>query len=184
MENGYQGIGNNDVATLSLLSGGIGGYGRGGGSLYAGNSVLAAEAHANGTAVKEAVDCNKDLQAAQLDRISAQNLEGRANTRTEILTKSISDSEFRGIDRLRDIERDLVVGQKESALCCCETQKEMAAGFAATALTASENQAATQASIADLKTSNIERELLAAQSKINQLEIINAINSGNGHHRP
>lgn len=46
------GVDSSDVATLALL-GRSGGYG-GGGKMY-GNQVLAAEAHANGTALKEAL---------------------------------------------------------------------------------------------------------------------------------
>lgn len=53
MENSYGSVNPSELATLSLLSGGYGGYGigvgrgggYGGGSLYTGNDVLAAEAH-------------------------------------------------------------------------------------------------------------------------------------------
>jgi len=117
-------------------------YGRGGSGLAYGNSVLAADAHADGTAVKTAIDCNAASSAASLDRISAQNLETRTvlkmdaviggqidaefrnSDRLAGISKSMTDTEFRSIDRQRDIERLLVQNAKDAALCCCDAKLE------------------------------------------------------------
>lgn len=120
-----------DFLTVRGFGGGYGygggyGGGGGGGSLYTGNNVLAAEAHANGTALKEAVDCNSRQFLSGLDRVSDQAEETRRLMSFESVNKNITDSEFRGLDRQRDLERILNQNSKDAAECCCDTQKAIA----------------------------------------------------------
>jgi hypothetical protein len=169
-----------DVASLLLARGVGGGYGGGyggfgghggyGGSYGGGNSFLAAEAHANGTAVKEAIDGNRDLFNVGIDRISAQNKEGRDNFLFSQTLKAIADTELRSLDRQRDIERLIGSNATEFAKCCCETQK----------LIVSESTQTRELILEVEGRANI-RLLDAANAKITQLETINAL-SGNGHH--
>jgi len=128
MENGS--INPSEVATLSLLGGGYGGYGYGGRGGYAvGNQVLAAEAHANGTASDAKLDSlagsfhNVNINS-KFDRLNENisDQEFRSTAAITSLNKDITDSEFRTIDRNRDIERLVVQGQKEAAECCCEAK--------------------------------------------------------------
>jgi len=197
------GIDNNEVATLSLL-GGANGTG------VLGNNILRDSALADGTAMKEAIDCNSTRFTDGLNTLSSQfsninnanrfdrvnenlsDAEFRSDSKFSTLNKNISDSEFRTIDRNRDIEGLVIDGQKEQASCCCETQKQMAAGFASIQLEASKNQSALLLKMCEDK-NEIEnkmrdgfdaiatREHNAALSRITQLETINAIN---GYTRP
>lgn len=122
-ENG--GVSNNDAATLALFSGGYGGIGVGGrGNMYPGNSMLAAGAHADGTAVKAAIDCNAARSSDGLARISEQNKEQACNDREARTTDRITNMEFRNGDRLRDIEREMGQNAKDAAQCCCDAKLE------------------------------------------------------------
>lgn len=127
MENGF---GTNDILTgrgLGLY--GFGGYGNGYGlgNLEAGNSVLAAGSHADGTAIAAKVDCGQDEARASLDRISSQNEETRRILQGEALTSLISSNALQNAilngqenvamcDRFGKLAAD-------NAACCCETQK-------------------------------------------------------------
>lgn len=150
-----------DAATLALFSNGrCGGIGvGGGGGLCCGNEYLAAGAHADGTAVKEAVDANGRMSSANLDRISAQNLESRTNDRFAATIRTFNNSEFRTIDRLRDVERLIVDGQKEAAKCCCESQ-----------LRDCENTAKIMAEIKAVEARGIERERADLKAELTALK--------------
>jgi hypothetical protein len=106
MENG-NGIGNNDAATLALLSGG--GYGGGigiGGRGY-GGEYLSSSALADGTALREAVDCNSTIFSDGLNTLSSQfdNING-AN-RFDRLNENISDAEFRSDAKFTNLNKNI-----------------------------------------------------------------------------
>ena len=182
-----------ELATLSLIGrGGVGvgaggyGYGGYGGGYNVGNQVLAAEAHANGTAVDAKVSNLQDATRLAFDSNQEQIRESRTldqfsrvsdnQFRAEIrasdqhagLIKDTADAEFRSIDRQRDIERVLVDNAKEAAKCCCETQKLITSEATETRalILAVEGRASVAA-------------LAAAHAKITQLETIDALS----HHR-
>jgi len=119
-----------EIAVGSLLAGNRGGVGGGGAwgggynMMYPGNSVLAANAHADGTAVKEAVDCNSKQFIAGLARVSDQAEESRRINSFEAIRDGQFQAELRSGDRLRDLERLVIDGQKEAAKCCCDARLE------------------------------------------------------------
>jgi len=121
MENGF---GVNDIVTGRGL--GIGGFGYGGGYLQAGNSALAAGAHADGTGLGRTVECNGRSQAAQLDRLSDQNEETRRILQNDAVKKEIAD--FRIAEVTNNGQRDIFFAERFSDLaaanakCCCDTQ--------------------------------------------------------------
>jgi len=147
-------LNSNEIATLSLLQsrgfgGGQGGYGYGVGSggyggsmLGAGNSVLAAEAHANGTASdaklqnltdanRLAFDSNQEQirESRTLDQFSRLSdnqfrAEIRGSDQHASILKGMTDVEFRSLDRQRDIEALLVQNAKDAAACCCDAKLE------------------------------------------------------------
>ena len=181
------------VLTAAMSGNGFGNRGGmgdwGGNSGYGiGNAVLAAEAHANGTAVKEALDCNSLRFSDGLNDLRSQFDNQTRTSQFEAITKSLSDSEFRGadrfvsisknvadaefrsLDRQRDIERHLVDNAKDAAKCCCETQKLITA-----------EATATRALILEVEGRSTVAALAQAQAKITQLETINALSRVNGH---
>lgn len=189
MDNGS--VSASELATLSLVGGangrlggiGVGGYGYGGDMLSAGNSVLSADAHANGTATKEAIDCHSTRFSDGLNTLSSQFDNQTRSGQFAVVNKNISDaeqrlsdlsvaSEFRSLDRQRDIERTIADNAKESAKCCCETQK---------LIVAEGNE--TRALILAVEGRANVAQLASAQAKITQLETINALNAG-GHGKP
>lgn len=205
MENGA--IGASDAATLALLYGGNGGYGRGGGigvgagghygggSLYTGNNVLAAEAHANGTATKEAIDGNADLIRAQ-----ANNFENQTRAaQVAGIQMQTSDQTTRICDRLNTMEINSLRDQADSAAalakCCCDSQL---ATKDTQALVLAENSA-TRELIQANALKEVERELdksdranntnttigaITANANSNTAAIVAAINAnGNGRGR-
>ena len=102
--------------------GGFGGEGGYGNMMLAGNSTLAAGAHADGTAVKTAVDCNAASSAAGLDRISAQNREDRFNNAIEAIRTGQFQEALRNSDGQRDIEKLVATGQAAAALAACKAE--------------------------------------------------------------
>ncbi len=191
MENGFS---TSDAILTQAMSGGFGnnrggnGQWGGGGGYGIGNQVLAADAHANGTAVNAKVDNISDTVKLGFDSNQEQIRESRTfdqftrlsdnQFRTELrasdqhsnVIKQLTDVEFRTLDRNRDIERLVVAGQKEAAACCCETQK---------LILAEGNE--TRALVLAVEGRTNVASLAAAQAKINQLETINAL-SGHRHH--
>jgi len=125
MENGF---GTNDIITgrgLGIGGFGYGGYGSGG-YLQAGNSVLAANAHADGTGVGKMVECNGNAQSAQLDRLSGQNEETRRILQNDETRKDIADLRLQ--NAVTSGQKDLFFSDKLSTMaaanakCCCDTQ--------------------------------------------------------------
>lgn len=165
-----------------------GGYGGGyGGGVGVGNQVLAADAHANGTAVDAKIESIQDGQRLAFDSIQEQIRESRNldqftrlsdnQFRAEIrgsdqhagVVKGVADAEFRSIDRQRDITAMLVDNAKEAAKCCCDTQKLIVAeGNETRALVLAVEGRASVAALA------------MAQAKITQLETIDALSRRRG----
>lgn len=213
MENNGYGFTTSDAVLTAAMSGGLGGRGGYGGGLWggggdmlgAGNSVLAADAHANGTATKEAVNCNsqkiEDQADFTRDIISSdmagirQSFENQTRTsefasirdgqfRTELRSsdqhaenlKAIADIEFRSLDRQRDIESLIIQNAKDAAKCCCDAKLQSCKDTAEVkALVIAENSATRELIRGDA--------LAAANARITQLETINALQSnGHGHH--
>jgi len=125
MENGF---GTNDIITgrgLGIGGFGYGGYGSGG-YMQAGNSMLAANAHADGTGLGRTVECNGRSQAAQLDRLSDQNEETRRILQNDEIRKDISD--FRLQDAITDGQQNLAMADRLAAMsaaqakCCCDIE--------------------------------------------------------------
>lgn len=143
----------NSIDTSSLLlARGFGGYGGAFNGLAGnvggcGGGVLAQEALANGTATKQAIDCNAAAAAAALDRLSDQAEESRRVAQIVSLEKSVTDSEFRSLDRQRDIERLIADGQKEAAKCCCDAKLESCKSHAELAALIAEKAAITDSLI-------------------------------------
>lgn len=187
-DNGYAGgVNPYDAATLALFSGGggCGGIGVGGrGGLCYGNDVLAANAHADGTAVKEGIDCNAKMCAAGLDRISDQAEESRRSSQFTSITDNMFRAELRGGDRLRDVEREMNANARVAAQCCCDTQKAIAEAAKEAALCccdakleACKNTNDILKAIADqtavtlaVESRNIERSLNAANAELTALK--------------
>lgn len=181
MENGS--VNPSELATLSLLSGGYGGYGIGvggrggysGGSLYTGNNVLAAEAHADGTARGALGKHTLDMISNQGDRFEDaarakdfSDLRMAISNTREILSREINDNRVEAIrvagDNRVELTKSLSDIAKENAKCCCETQK----------LIIAENSKTRELMQTDaIRTA--ERELDACRSKNNSNEIAGAI---------
>lgn len=180
MENGAGQIGVNDL----LLARGVGGgYGYGGGFLGAGgyggvgvtSQVLSADALANGTATKTSIDCNSRQFIAGLARVSDQAEETRRLAAFENINKNITDSEFRSLDRQRDIEKLIVDGQKEAAQCCCDAKLLAAQNACDTQKLISGEATKTRELILEVEARNVSKALDAANARITQLETINAL---------
>lgn len=143
MENGYTGIQNSDVATLSLLGRGTG-YGYGGLGEYAGATF-----QGDGSAVKEGIRGNRDLallesvNKATADQfLSSQlrqhdsNISDRISRGQDFLASKISDQgvEFRFANitaQFAALERQMIANQQavtamlhaqdlKQVECCCE----------------------------------------------------------------
>lgn len=202
-------IGASDAATLALLyggGGGYGGYGRGGGigvgygggggygggMLHAGNSVLAAGAHADGTPIKIALDGHAANNRLGLDTIvgSFENatrdrqfadLSGQHNE----LELRLADSQAAALaitNDLRaetarnfcDVEKAIAEAAKDAAKCCCDAQLQSCRDHAELkALVISENGATRELIRGDA--------LAAANARITQLETINALSDNKRH---
>lgn len=174
---GSNGFTTSDAVLTAAMSGGLNGGNRGGMGdwgggmgygLQAGNSVLAAESHANGTALKASIDCHSEQFGAGLDRISAQNAETRNLFKLDEILKGTADAEFRSLDRQRDIERLVVDNAKEAARCCCDAQLlAQKNACELKALVISENSATRELIRGDA--------LIAANAKIAFLETVAAL---------
>jgi hypothetical protein len=138
METGGGSINPSEVATLSLLGGGVGGHGRG---HYTGH-YGSADPRVDGSAVKTAID-NHDahetsefgairgaFNSATRDRQFSDLKDTMARTAIDLSDKVIrGDTEIK--DRINDVEARSVARDHAAELahqkCCCETQKQLAA---------------------------------------------------------
>ena len=189
-----------DAVLTSAMSGGFGGNrgGQWGGYGYdnglgAGNSVLAAGAHADGTANSAKADCNAQRFSDGLNSISAQfndqtrsaqfsdlnksivDQEFRNSDRLAALAKSAADTEFRSLDRQRDIEALLVQNAKDAAKCCCEAQLLAVQNACETQKLVTSEGTQTRELILAVEARSVVAALAVAQARINQLEIISAL---------
>ena len=151
MDNGT--FGTQDILTgRGLGLGGFGGYNYG---QFAGPSSNAVRINRN-LEVGEANDrCTKQVLGAGLDRISAQNFEGRFNAAVTSIRDGQFQSELRNGDRLRDIEREIAQNARVAAECCCELKLENC-----------KNTAMLSAEIKAVEGRNIERSLNAANAEL------------------
>lgn len=201
MENGFS---TSDAILTQAMSGGFGnnrgagdwggGYGYG-----AGNQVLASEAHANGTAVSAKADCNAQRfsdglnslsdqfanvsQTAKFDRLNENisDQEFRSSAALTAITKDLADSEFRTIDRNRDIERLLVQNAQDAAKCCCDAQLLAQQNACDTQKLILSEGNETRALILAVESRANVASLAVAQARITQLETIDALSRrGNG----
>lgn len=156
MDNGN--FGTQDILTgRGLGLGGFGGYNYGG--QFASPSSNAVRINRN-AAVAEANDrCTKETLGAGLDRISAQNQEGRLNAAFESIRTGQFNAELRNGDRLRDIEREITQNARVAADCCCDLK-----------LQGCEDKAQILAAISASEGRNIERSLNAANAELTALK--------------
>lgn len=174
-DNGNGGyVGPSDVATLSLLGrGGLGygGYGGGYGGMPYGNDVLAAGAHADGTAVAAKLEANADKTDAQTDMFEQAER-----------SRQFKDVSDQVVNVAKDLSDEHVVTQqaittngaatlaaiadaaKESAKCCCEAQ-----------LLATKNASDLKAEILASESRSITRELDRCERKLEGSESTSAI---------
>lgn len=174
-------LGATQAATLALLSdtaragnrgygygGGEGGFG--GGMMFPGNSMLAAGAHADGTATKEAIDCGIRQFDAGLSRVSDQAEESRRQASFTALLDGQFRAELRTNDRLNAMEaqrsRDLLQitrdqndARAEAAKCCCDLKLENC-----------KNTSDIMAQIAASESRAVERSLNAANAELTALK--------------
>lgn len=172
--NNYGSINPNDVATLSLLGGGYG-YGRG---RYVGDEVLAANSHADGSAVASKIDSVNQNVSGQNDHLrdlmrdrQFNDLQTSVQGVREELARVAGDNRFEMQVVLRELQKSNCDLAKQIADCCCETQKETIAQGTAT------RELINQRALDDAQ-----RALDAADRQNNTNQIVNAVLQGNGCH--
>lgn len=198
-----EGIQNNDVATLSLLGGGYGGVGIGNNGV--GNQVLAAEAHANGTAVDAKVENLQDGQRLAFDSVQEQIRESRNLDQSSRLSDNQFRSEVRASDQHSQIlnhqsEMELRIAashvsiqkditdqefrsldrQRDITAMLVDNAKEAAKCCCETQKLVSAEANSTRSLVLEVEARGVRDTLAAANAKITQLETINALSHGNG----
>jgi len=174
---------NNSFGTSDIIDYrglGLGGYGN------RGNSFLAAEAHANGTATNANIQNLADQARFGFDN----SLEVARESRNIDQFGRVNDNQFRaelrGADQINALTREINQNAREMDRCCCEIQKGVAEAAKEAAKCCCEAQlqqckdtAALSALI--IKENSETRALMnstaldAANAKIIQLETINAL---------
>lgn len=136
------GIQNSDVATLSLLGGGYGGYGLGGGGR--------ANFEFDGSVINAKVDSNKTANETQHDNILA-NIASAADRARDAANAALADRHFTSLtDKMNDnakftasefnaLTREQTENARVAAKCCCDAQ-----------ILAVQNQAKTDAGMATI----------------------------------
>lgn len=189
----WRGIGGPGVGV-----GGYGGYGYGAGTSFANPTANAVRIDAAGDRAVAETKCSEVSSAAALDRISAQNFEGRFNSAITTVKDGQFQAELRSGDRMRDIEREMAANARIAAQCCCDTQKAIADAAKDAAqcccdakLEACKNTNEILAAIADNKATalavesrNIERSLNAANAELTALRTQIACGCCNTHPHP
>lgn len=160
------GIGTDTAATLALLAdtrrSGNMGYGGGEGGGYGGpfSSMTsnAVRINRNNELNRSYNRCTEEKIGANLDRISAQNLEGRINA----LGTSIKDGQFqaelRSCEKLSAIEREMTANARAAAACCCDTKVQIADTKASLLLQSCNDKGEILAAIASSDSRAIERD--------------------------
>lgn len=135
---------------------GVGGGLLGGGRFadFSSNAVrINAAARANAAGIENLLDQNQfEATNGNINECCNRTLDMQVN------------GEFRMSDRLRDIEREMAANARAAAECCCDAK-----------LLATQNHAETLAAIADLKTSNVQRDLDAANRQLTESNIVNTL---------
>ena len=136
------GIQNSDVATLSLLGGGYGGYGLNGGGR--------ANFEFDGSVINAKVESNKEANTVQHHNILSQ-IDSAADRARDAANRSIADQHFTSLtDKLNDnsrfitsefnaLSREQNENARRAAECCCDAK-----------LLAVSNQAKTDAGLATI----------------------------------
>lgn len=159
MDNGI-GLSANDIALGSLLTRG-GGYGGGAwgggyfGSPFASFGSNAVRIDRNRQTIEDQADCTREVIGLQVAG-SRQAFEGleRMNQFTSIRDGQFQ-SELRTNDRIAALQAEINANAREAALCCCNTQKEIA--MVESRLTSE---------IKAVESRNIERALNAANAEL------------------
>ena len=185
MENGFSA---SDALLTQAMSGGFGNNsqwgGNGGYGYHLGDQVLASHAHADGTAVKESVDCNRTLNQQGQSSLSQQISDGADRSRDAATLKAISDgftvvTEKININsevnagRFNALEREMSANAREQAKCCCEAK-----------VLAVQNQAKTDAGLATIiANKECADKVATAVANANQNAKLDVLLSkgGNGH---
>ena len=148
MDNGFSA---SDAVLTSAMSGGFSG-----GNLWGNNLV-------DGTVLNAKIDASADRASDNIAGVRSAFDNQTRNAQFAQVNKNIADSEFRSLDRQRDIEKQLVDNAKESAKCCCETQKLVTAEATATRLLMLEIEGrATTSKLAEVQAKNIQLETINA----------------------
>ena len=195
VSNGAGQIGVNDLLLARGVGGGYGGgfgggfggggYGMGGG-MYAGNNVLAAEAHANGTATNAHL-----TNLAAETRLSFDNSREVARESRNIdqfgrVTDNQFRAELRGADQIADLTREVASNARVMDKCCCDTNKAIADAAKEAALCCCDAKLEACKSHSELMATVLSensktRELMqttalaTATARVTQLETINAL---------
>ena len=148
-------FGTQDILTgRGLGLGGFGGYGYGQGQEM-GNSVLAAEAHANGTATGANIDNLTNATNLNFDSVEEQIRESRNIGQFSELRDNGFRAELRTSDKIADLAKEVNLNAREMDRCCCSIEKSVAEAAKDAAkccceaqVLALQNQAKTDASLA------------------------------------
>lgn len=168
-----------EIATGALLTGGNRGYGGGGawgggsyGAPFADFGTNAVRTNRNEGVIRDSARCTDAQMGATLDRISAQNFEGRNNNQFTSMRDAMTNSEFRNGDRLRDMTALITQNAKDAAICCCDAKVKACENTAQIMAAVAESKSQTLAAIATQGNEIVTRELNAANARVTQLEIM------------
>lgn len=158
---GYVGPG--DIATLSLLGRGFSyghGYGYGGSHGHVRDSVLAADAHADGSAVAAKVDAVGEKTDAQTNMFDAAERSRQFEATAALLAEGrlAAQASMNALNqRVSDVAAD-------AAKCCCDAQ-----------LQAERNAASLRAEILAVESRTITRELERCERRLEGADTANTI---------
>ena len=163
----------NDFGTQDIITGrglNVGGFGYGQGAGYgqfASPSANAIRVNRNEGVIRDTSKCTQDTLSANLDRISAQNFEGRFNSAITSLRDSQFQGELRTSDKLCAITAQINADARAAAECCCavklqacEDKSQILAAIAASNATA-----------LAVESRNVERSLNASNAELTALKV-------------
>ena len=114
------GVALGDVLAYRGSLAGPGGAGMYGAGLNYGNQTLAAEAHADGTAVKEAIDCNAKQNVAGMINIMDRFEDGRRADSTNRIADKITTLDRDVANNRTEVIQALADVKADAAKCCCD----------------------------------------------------------------
>lgn len=176
------GVQNSDVATLSLLNGGYGGYGIGGGRDHANFAY-------DGSVINAKVESNREAALQSHDSISQQISDEADRSRDAAGTAANTANFNRLVDKVSDqtafftaeingVTREQAANAREAAKCCCEAK-----------ILAVQNQAKTDAGMATIlakvEAQDLVRDAVANAQQNAKLDALLAAGSrgrGQPHH--